>query len=58
MIGPVTVPELYQWGPDVTPTGKYGFVLGITPQAGWNRFESPSLPDSENLTEQQQRSIN
>ena len=29
--------------------GKYGCVLGIIPQLGWNRFESPSLPDSENL---------
>ena len=27
-----------------------GFVLGIIPQLGRNRFESPSLPDSENLT--------
>ena len=26
-----------------------GFVLGIIPQLGRNRFESPSLPDSENL---------
>ena len=32
-----------------------GFVLGIIPQLGRNRFESPSLPDSENLTEQRQR---
>ena len=30
--------------------GKYGCVLGIIPQLGWNQFESPSLPDSENLT--------
>jgi hypothetical protein len=34
--------------------GKYGFVLGISPQLGCNRFESPSLPDSENLTKQWQ----
>ena len=34
-----------------------GFVLGITPQLGRNRFESPSLPDSENLTEQRQRRV-
>ena len=27
------------------------FVLGIIPQLGRNRFESLSLPDSENLTE-------
>ena len=32
-----------------------GFVLGIIAQLGRNRFESPSLPDSENLTEQRQR---
>ena len=32
-----------------------GFVLGIIPQLGSNRFESPSLPDSENLIEQRQR---
>ena len=32
-----------------------GFVLGIIPQLGRNRFESPSLLDSENLTEQRQR---
>ena len=25
-------------------------MLGIIPQLGRNRFESPSLPDSENLT--------
>jgi hypothetical protein len=29
-------------------------VLGISPQLGCNRFESPSLPDSENLTKQWQ----
>ena len=34
----------------MTPTGKYGCVLGIIPQLGRNQFESPSLPDSENLT--------
>ena len=28
--------------------GKYGCVLGINPQLGRNRFESLSLPDSEN----------
>ena len=27
----------------------YGCVLGIIPQLGRNRFESSSLPDSENL---------
>ena len=32
-----------------------GCVLGIIPQLGRNRFESPSHPDSENLTEQRQR---
>ena len=32
-----------------------GFVLGIIPQLGRNQFESPSLTDSENLTEQRQR---
>ena len=31
-----------------------GFVLGIIPQLGRNQFELPSLPDSENLTEQRQ----
>ena len=31
------------------------FVLGIIPQLGRSRFESPSLLDSENLTEQRQR---
>ena len=36
---------------------KYGFVLGIIPQLGRNRFESPSLLDSENLTEQRQRRV-
>ena len=30
--------------------GKYGCVLGIIPELGRNRFESLSLPDSENLT--------
>ena len=30
--------------------GKYGCVLGTIPQLGRNRLESPSLPDSENLT--------
>ena len=30
--------------------GKYGCVLIIIPQLGRNRFKSPSLPDSENLT--------
>ena len=30
--------------------GEYGCVLGIILQLGRNRFESPSLPDSENLT--------
>ena len=30
--------------------GKYGYVLGIIPQLGRNRFESPSLLNSENLT--------
>ena len=39
----------------VTPTGEAGFVLGIPLQLDKNRFESPSLPDSENLTEQRQR---
>ena len=32
-----------------------GCVLGIIPQLGRNRFESLSLSDSENLTEQRQR---
>ena len=32
-----------------------GCVLGIIPQLGRNRFESPSLQDSENLTGQRQR---
>ena len=30
--------------------GEYGCVLGIIFQLGRNQFESPSLPDSENLT--------
>ena len=30
--------------------GEYGCELGIIPELGKNRFESPSLPDSENLT--------
>ena len=30
--------------------GKYGCVLGIIPQLGRNRFESPSFSNSENLT--------
>ena len=34
-----------------------GCVLGIIPQLGRNRFKSPSLPDSENLTEQQQHRV-
>ena len=38
--------------------GKYGFVLGIIPQLGRNRFESLSFSNSENLTEQRQHSIN
>ena len=29
--------------------GGYGCVLGIILQLGRNQFESPSLPDSENL---------
>ena len=37
--------------------GKYGFVLGIIPQLGRNRFESPSLLNSENLIEQRQRRV-
>ena len=35
--------------------GVSGFVLGIPLQLNRNQFELPSLPDSENLTEQQQR---
>ena len=50
-----TIPELYQRWPKVTMAGRPGFMLGIIPQLGRNRFESPSLPDSENLTEQRQR---
>ena len=42
----------------VTLTGEVGFVLGITLQLNRNRFESPSLQDSENLTEQRQRRFN
>ena len=43
----------------MTLTGEAGFVLGIPLQLDRNRFESPSLPDSENLTEQwQHRSTN
>ena len=38
-----------------TPMGEARFVLGIPLQLDRNRFESPSLPDSENLTEQRQR---
>ena len=33
------------------------FVLVIISQLGRNRFESPSLPDSKNLTEQRQRRV-
>ena len=40
-----------------TLTGEAGFVLGIPLQLDRNRFESPSLPDSENLTEQRQRRV-
>ena len=40
-----------------TLTGEAGFVLGIPLQLDTNRFESSSLPDSENLTEQRQRRI-
>jgi hypothetical protein len=29
--------------------GSHEFVLGKIPQLGSNRFESPSLPDSEKL---------
>jgi hypothetical protein len=29
--------------------GSHGFVLGIIPQLGSNRFKSPSLPVSEKL---------
>ena len=32
-----------------------GCVLGVIPQLGRNRFELPSLLDSENLIEQRQR---
>jgi hypothetical protein len=35
-----------------------GFVLGIIPQLGRNRFESPSLLDSENLTKQNVDTLN
>ena len=38
-----------------TQTREAGFVLGIPLQLDRNRWESSSLPDSENLTEQQQR---
>ena len=58
LIGPVTVPKLYQRLPDVTPTREVWVCVRNNSLAGWNRFESPSLPDSENLTEQRQRSIN
>ena len=34
-----------------TLMGEAGFVLGIPLQLDRNRFESSSLPDSENLTE-------
>ena len=34
-----------------TLMGEAGFVLGIPLQLVRNRFESPSLPDSENLIE-------
>ena len=33
-----------------TPTGEARFVLGIPLQLDRNRFQSPSLSDSENLT--------
>ena len=39
----------------MTLMGETRFVLGIPLQLDRNRFESPSLPDSENLTEQRQR---
>ena len=38
--------------------GMPGFVLGISLQLDRNQFESPSLSDSENLTEQRQRRFN
>ena len=38
----------------VTPTGEARFVLGIPLQLDRNRFKSPSLLDSENLTKQRQ----
>ena len=39
----------------MTLMGEARFVLGIPLQLDRNRFESPSLLDSENLTEQRQR---
>ena len=47
LLGPATVPKLYQ-----------RVCIRNNSPASWNRFESPSLSDSENLTEQWQRSIN
>ena len=47
--------ELYQRLLVATLTEEAGFVLGISLQLDRNQFESPSLPDSENLTEQRQR---
>ena len=35
---------------DYLGAGISGCVLGIIPQLGRNRFESSSLPNSENLT--------
>ena len=54
LIGPAT-PKLYQRLLVYDPDGEAGFVLGIPLQLDRNQFESPSLPDSENLTEQWQR---
>ena len=38
----------------MTPIGEVWVCVRNNSPVGWNRFESPSLSDSENLTEQRQ----
>ena len=56
LLGPMNLFLSYTKGDPRRPLIRLlGCVLGIIPQLGKNQFESPSLPDSENLTEQRQR---
>ena len=52
LLGPVNLFLSYTKGDPRQPLIRLlGCVLGIIPQLGRNRFKSPSLSDSENLTE-------